>query len=142
MMYLFPLLEVTGKRPVWSEKIFPVMVTTLAYTWWVWTGGSNEEGGVVVSVFAVGWGLAGVFFDVDRKFLGVAFRWPLAVASALGRYLRTASDVSPGHVVKNPWSIAWVQVEIVGLKHARCKNAMSFIFFFPAHKHCLRSADT
>ena len=46
-----------------------------------------------IGIFTVG-GLG----RVDRTPAGVFFKWPLAVAVDSGRYLRTASAVSPGHV--------------------------------------------
>ena len=115
-MYLLPLLDVMGKRPVWSEYICPVIAMTLAYTRWVRTGGSELEGGVVMTVEALVWAMAGRLVDVDRRFLGVDFRCPLAVARDLGRYLQTASAVRPGHVAKKFFLIACVG----GLKQARC----------------------
>ena len=42
----------------------------------------------------------GVFF-VDLIFLNFCFMWPFAVYSDFGRYLRTKSAVSSGHVEKN-----------------------------------------
>ena len=83
-----------------------------------------------MAVSVLDWIIAGGLLDVERRLFGVDLRYPLAVASALGRYLRTALDVRPGHVVKNLWSMACVQVAIVGLKHARCKNLMSITFVF------------
>ena len=47
-------------------------------------------------------------------------RWPLAVATDLGKCWRMSCDVSPGQVEKNPASMASVQVLGTGLKHARC----------------------
>jgi hypothetical protein len=58
------------------------------------------------------------YLDVERRFLGAAFRCPFAVAKDFGRNLRTASDVSPGHVVKKLLSMAWVHVDMGGLKQA------------------------
>jgi hypothetical protein len=46
----------------------------------------------------------------------------LAVARDLGRYFLMASAVSPGQVVKKFFSIAWIQVEIAGLEHARLEK--------------------
>ena len=74
MMYLLPLLEVTGKRPVWSEKIWPVMAMTLEYTKWVRTFGSDVEGDVVMTVEGEVNGSRGGVFDVERRFFGVALR--------------------------------------------------------------------
>jgi hypothetical protein len=108
MLYLFSLLDVTGKRPVWSEQICPVITTTLAYTKWVQTVGSGVEGGVVMTVGASMVEMAGRGLDVDRRFLGEALRCPLAVARDLGRYFLTAtpSAVSPGQLVKKFFLIA------------------------------------
>jgi hypothetical protein len=72
----------------------------------------------------------GLFVDVDRRFLGADLRCPSAVARDFGRYLRTASAVRPGHVAKKFFLMACVQVEIGGLKHARCKKSISRTFVF------------
>jgi hypothetical protein len=86
-----------------------------------------------------GWVLEGDWFIVvvvDRKFFGVALRCPLAVARDLGKYLRTASAVRPGHVTKKLSSMAWVQVDMLGLKHARCRKSMSCTFVFCWYALC------
>ena len=49
---------------------------------------------------------------------------PLIVASLFGRCLVTAAVVKPGQVTKWPLSIALVNVDVVGLKHAACKYWM------------------
>ena len=78
------------------------------------------EGGVVMTVDGEGAELLGArFWEVDRRFFGVALRCPLAVARDLGRYLQMASAVRPGQVVKKFFSMAWVQVDMGGLKQAR-----------------------
>jgi hypothetical protein len=103
---------------------------TLAYTKWVRTGGSGLDVGAVMTVEASVGAMVGSLVDVDWRFFGVDLRCPLAVDRDLGRYLRTASAVRPGHVAKKFFLIACVQVEIGGLKHARCKNSISCTFVF------------
>jgi hypothetical protein len=71
-----------------------------------------------MAVFALVGARVGRVLDVDRRFLGVALRCPLAVARDLGRYLQTASAVRPGQVAMKFVSIACVPVETGGLKHA------------------------
>jgi hypothetical protein len=41
-----------------------------------------------------------------------------------GKCRHTAFAVSTGMDLKKPWSIAWVQVAVVGLKHAVCRNLL------------------
>ena len=106
------------------------MSTACANTRWVRTVGSVDEGGVVMTVDGSGGETVGLILDVERRFFGVAFRWPLAVARDLGRNFRTASAVRPGQVAKKFFSMACVQVDMDGLKHARCKKSMSSIFVF------------
>ena len=60
----------------------------------------------------------GVFF-VERMFLNFYFMWPFAVYSDFGRYLRTKSAVSPGHVEKKPLLMALIHVFGEGLQHVR-----------------------
>jgi hypothetical protein len=47
--------------------------------------------------------------------------WPLDVASDFGRYLRTFSTVTDGHVAKCPFWIALSQMSGTGLKQHGCK---------------------
>ena len=100
---------------------------TLAHAKWVRRG---PEVGVVMTVLASVGARVGQSLDVDRRFLGAALRCPLAVARDLGRYLRTASAVRPGHVAKKFFSLACVHVDIGGLKHARCKKSISWTLVF------------
>jgi hypothetical protein len=72
--------------------------------------------------------LGGWLSLVDRRFFRVALRCPFAVARDLGKNLRTASEVRPGHVAKKLLSMALVQVEMEGLKQARWRNSMRFVF--------------
>ena len=58
---------------------------------------------------------------VERTFWRSWRRWPLAVVMDLGMYLHTRAEVSPGKVVRYPVSMDFVQVDIKGLKQARCK---------------------
>ena len=41
---------------------------------------------------------------------------PFAVISDSGRYFETSFSVSPGHVEKDPYLIAWIRVRLVGHK--------------------------
>ena len=99
MTYLVPRLEVCRKRPVWSLKNRPEMDIVLANTLYVWTlapGGMDDVvmtccGGTVAEV---GKGL------VERTFWRSWRRWPLEVAIALGRCLRTREELRPIQVVK------------------------------------------
>ena len=108
-MYLLPLLDVMGKRPVWSVYMQPVASMAETYMQLV----RSWVGGVVCTLACVGM----VCLVVDRMFLNVWRRWPLTVASDFGRCFRTISLVSPGHVVRNVLSMAVVRkADVVGLK--------------------------
>ena len=96
MMYLLPLLDVIGKRPVWSEKTFPSNSIILNVTNLFARTGS-VGGSVVMTELVVGLG-GGVGF-VERRFCRICRRWHLTVASDFGRWLRTRSAVRPGQVV-------------------------------------------
>jgi hypothetical protein len=48
-----------------------------------------------------------------------------------GKFRRTAFDVSTGMDLKKPRSIAWVQVAVVGLKHAACRNLIADVVICP-----------
>ena len=54
--------------------------------------------------------------------------WPLAVAMELARCLRTSVEVRPGQVVKNPESIALIQVLGTGEKAALWRKLMVSFF--------------
>ena len=64
------------------------------------------------------WWRGGVTIFVDQTFCLVFLRYPFAVARDLGRCLGTSSDVSPGHVVKYPALMVFVQVDTTELKAA------------------------
>lgn len=83
-----------------------------------------------MSVDDGGAGKIGRLFEVDLRLFGLVLRCPFAVARDLGRYLRTASAVSPGQVVKKLFSIAWIQVDMEGLKQALCRKSISCGFVF------------
>ena len=68
--------------------------------------------------------VTGVLGLVDWTFLDCWLRWPLMVASDLGRRcLLTSSAVRPGHVVKYLALMAMINVEVAGLKQVGCKKA-------------------
>ena len=104
-MYRFPRLDVIGKRPVWSEKVLPVM------------GIIFVDIGVIVGVDTGDVWLCGVVCCVDCIFLNCWCRCPLIVEVDFGRYLVISSGVNPGHVEKKTSLIALMNVEGTGLKH-------------------------
>ena len=87
-MYLLPLLEVTGNRPVRSVKVFPVrswgaMIVAQARPDLVVSGvdwGVRVVWGVVV---VSGWGSLVGLVLVDRVFCRCCWRWPWLVATDL-----------------------------------------------------------
>ena len=95
MIYLEPLLDGLGKRPIWSVAILPViwrgrkrtsLFRTLVVVISVGSGSVRSDGGSIGLVF------------VDRMFIFVFRMWPLAVGMDFGRCLRTRSEVRPGQV--------------------------------------------
>ena len=74
---------------------------------------------VVISAGVFGVGADdGVGCLVERMFIFVLRMCPLAVATDLGRCLRTRSAVRPGQVAKKPWSMAAIHVDGTGLNAA------------------------
>lgn len=113
MTYLVPLLDVLGNLPIWSVEILPVICIGLKCTTLVRSCFDVISAGV----FLVGADGGGRDF-VERMFIFFLRICPFAVAIDLGRCLRTRSEVRPGQVVKNPASMATIQVEGTGLKAA------------------------
>ena len=98
-MYLKPLLDITGKRPVKSVARRSLGSRTLKKIFLDRTGGSWSSGGG-------GW--------VERTCWRWSFMCPLAVLMDLGRCLEISSAVSPGQVAKNPFWMAWMRVDGTG----------------------------
>ena len=110
--------------PVGSDATLPVMGSQDAKMWWDRIVGS----GVSLSDVSVGeFRLSGctkvssnadavVVNLVERWFFRVWSRWPLYMAIDSGAYWRTSCDVSSGHVLKWPESMALHQVESDGEK--------------------------
>ena len=99
MSYLLPRLEVTGKLHVWSVDILPVTSMDFKNVVLVWTlvYGGGTDGVVVPGVLLSMEGV--VVILVDRTFCRCWLRFPWAVASALGRCLRTSLEMRLGQVV-------------------------------------------
>ena len=116
MTYFVPLLDVLGNLPIWSVDILPVICNGLMCTTLVRSVFDVIAAGMFV-VVADG----GEIDFVDRMFILVLRICPFAVAIDLGRCFLTRSDVSPGHVVKKPSSMALIQVDGTGLKAAWCR---------------------
>ena len=57
---------------------------------------------------------------------GTFFMWPLVVAVLSGKYFLTAAAVIPVHVLKCPFSMAFIHVEGAGLNAHWCRNCISF----------------
>ena len=122
MRYLLLRLEVTGKRPVWSVETLPVSYTVLTKTWWDRPGRSC----CLVMTIADG-AIEGL---VGHMFCRFCLRCSFALASDLGRCLRTSSEVRPGQVAKYPASMDLVQVWTTRLKSHRCRYWLSSAFVF------------
>ena len=71
----------------------------------------------MISGGASGWSFLGC---VELFPLNCFFVWPFKVASVLGRYLSTRSDINPGHDMKAFCLMAWIKVLLDGLKQAAC----------------------
>ena len=78
--YFTPLLDVTGKLPIWYEYTFPES-TTVAEKIRV----SALMGSIVIGTY------------VDLAFFLAWFKRPCTVTTDFGRYLRTIFDVNPSH---------------------------------------------
>ena len=65
---------------------------------------------------------------VERWLDQAVCRWPLAVATYLGKCWQMSRDVSPSQVEKYPASMAAVQVLGTGMKHARCSYVDMYRF--------------
>ena len=97
-----------GKRPVWSQETLPVILTVHKYHSFSWT--IPRVGGVVV---VTGEGVGGAMEWMRVGFVEswldrAVCRWPLTVATDLGKFLRMSWDESPGQVEKNPAYMATV----------------------------------
>ena len=93
MIYLYPRLEVIGKRPVWSVNILREHSVTLRKSWCVWS--VRISGGDC-------WVIMGTSccILVDCLPLYCCLMCHLVFASVLGRYLLTSSTVSPDQDAK------------------------------------------
>ena len=95
--YFAPFLEVFRKRPVWSEKILPVISMYFIVTLFCQTESIDF---VVISQVAVFDTLVLVIFSfVDLRFCLICCMWFFVVYTDLGKCLHTNWDVSPGHVM-------------------------------------------
>ena len=119
-MYLLPLLEVTGKRPVRSVAILLDRLSSmhLMMTWCVLTCGTGD--GFAAGVLD-GVGAGVVVGCVLRTFLRVILRWSFAVVIDFGRCLVMRLGVSPGHVVKNFFLIPLRIVSTMGGHAHMCR---------------------
>ena len=63
-------------------------------------------------------------------FLRCWSRFPIVVASDLGKYCLMASTITPGHVLKWPLLMAWIQVLVVGEKAHWCRYFICSCKFF------------
>ena len=94
-MYLLPLLDVTGKRPVWSVAILPYRSMHLIVTRLVRKCGPVEG---ITFVMTVRLGASDGGGLVLRTCCRDILRWPWAVAMDLGRCFLTSWEVRPGQV--------------------------------------------
>ena len=124
-MYLLPLLEVTGKRPVWSVEILPDRSIHFIVTRFVRICGPGEGSAFVITVgegVSVGWGF------VLRMCWRIIFRWPWAEWMELGRCFLTSWEVRPGQVEKKSVSMALIQVSGTGDHAHRCRYVAKSTF--------------
>ena len=98
VMYLCPLLDMTGKQPVYLVATLPVISMHLNATRFFWICGSSEGDTFVVTVYS-GAGMNSVVLVLRTCWWDI-FKWPLAEGIDLGRFLLITLEVKPGHVVK------------------------------------------
>ena len=106
--YWFPLEDLTGNLPVWSEYDFSnkvkgtIIVNTLLVLLFSgsWRGGGSGLGWVLVEFIPC----------------LCIFVCPMEVAMDLGRCFCISSTVSPGHPMKCPYFMAEMNVEGTGEK--------------------------
>ena len=79
-MYLYPRMDVTGKRPVWLGEILPHVSTILAWERWDQAPGVSSYYGAVV---IYGW----LLFFVEKRLFYYWQRCTLAVWMLFGRCL-------------------------------------------------------
>ena len=125
MIYLLPLLEVTGKRPVWSVEIFPDRSIHLIVTRLVRICGPGEG---IAFVMTVGEGVAVGRGFVLRMCCRIILRWPWAVWTELGRCFLTSWEVRPGQVEKKLSSMPLIQVSGTGDHAHRCRYVAKSTF--------------
>lgn len=108
-----PVVDGVRKRPVGSEKIFPVASWHSVYRMCVRCGGAeiSEEAGCGRCVVALALN-GGVL--VERTLARSWSRCPLIMASESGRWRRTCAEVRPGKLERKPLSIAAHHVEMAG----------------------------
>ena len=125
-MYLWPLLDVTGNRPVWLVYTLP-MSSMLA----------NRRCVGCSICYTSGSGIFGLLDCVDLIFFRVLSRFPLLVVMGFGRCLATSLVVSPGQEVENPFWVALIHVAGTRLNAEACKYCIcsSLVVFWYALLH-------
>ena len=114
-MYLFPLLEVVGKRPYRSEQIFPYLVL-IGYT-------AVQKTSFVLILSSKY--VSGGFYLVDCSPCLLIFRCAIVAFLELPRCFFMSFSVRPVHVFRKPCLIALRILAVVELKSAACKYRAS-----------------
>jgi hypothetical protein len=113
IIYVLPLLDNTGKRPVWSMYICPGS-TFASYTQCVF----NPLSKAVSASFLQS---SYFFIYVDLACILCYFMYPFTVDVDLDTCFSNTCSVSPGHDVKFPSLMACIHVDFTRLKHAVCR---------------------
>jgi hypothetical protein len=110
-----PSIAVMGKLPVRSAYIVPFLGSIAPIAINIWLVGSVVLGGLTSRSYSIIESAFSILIFVDRIPLACRFMWPLSVAGhESGRYLLTASAVSPGHVDNWLFLIAFIRVRLGG----------------------------
>ena len=114
-MYLFPLLEVVGKRPHIYEYIFPYLVvlgsTVVKYTTFIFILSSRY--------------VSGSFSLVDFNLCLLMCRCTIVVFLDLSRCFLISFSMITGQVFRKTCLIVLIRLAVVGPKSAACKYLAS-----------------
>ena len=136
MMYSFPRWDFLGNPPIWSVDNLPV-VSSSTFVILMCTSPFFNVGRGMMMLFSSD--SRGVAFFVDRNPLHVFLPCPLWVSSDSGKYLLTASFVSPGHDANWLFLMALTQVDLVGYPAAAYRYLISSGWVVNSYTLCIVS---
>ena len=116
IMYLFPLLNVTGKRLVWLLNIFSLTSITFIVTSFSRMSSSRGDIFITLGSTRLVLGKVGLFYLVLRIFWRIWRRCPFMVACNFGRCFPTSLTVRPGHKLQKTVLMTLIHTDLIGLK--------------------------